>query len=96
MHEKAGKDEEKRQSGYAIACKEYGALLRVRKFTDRKQKQVVNKAISDFVEADVQYHHPGFADADYIRQKNNRESFWSGVAQEEFFVDFLDDLFEKK
>ena len=90
------KDEEKRQSAYAIACKEYGALIRVRKFTDRKQKQIVNKAISDFVEADVQYHHSGSSDTEYIKRKNNREEFWSGVAQEEFFVDFMDDLFEKK
>lgn len=90
------KDEETRQSGFAIACKEYGALIRVRKFTDRKQKQIVNKAISDFVEADDQYHYLVSSDTKYIRQKNNRESFWSGVAQEEFFVNFMDDLFRKK
>lgn len=89
------KNEEKRQSGFAIACKEYGALIRVRKFTDRKQKQVVNKAIADFIEADDQYHHPVFSDMEYIKQKNNREAFWNGVAQEEFFVDFMDDLFRK-
>ena len=90
------KDEEKRQSAYAIACNEYGALIRVRKFTDRKQKQIANKAISDFFEADVQYHHGSSDKMEYNQRINNREEFWSGVAQEEFFVDFMDDLFNRK
>ena len=68
------KDEEQRRSGFEIACKEYGALIRVRKFTDRKQKQIVNKAISDFIEADDQYHHPVFSDMEYIKQKKQSRS----------------------
>ena len=47
-----------RKSRYKLACEQYGALIRVRKYADQKQRLVVNKAIDDFLKADDLYHHP--------------------------------------
>ena len=92
------KYEETRKSRYALACKHYGALSKVRKFTDKRQRKVLDKAIDDFVKADDLYHHPNRADSApaYNNRKKNKEEFWGGVAEEEFFVDFMDDIFKRK
>lgn len=91
------KNQETRKSRYKLACEHYGALSRIRPFTDHKQKAIVNKAIDDFVKADDLYHHPDRTSAYHAenQRKKNKEEFWEGVAQEEFFVDFMEDLFDK-
>lgn len=92
------KHEETRKAQYLRACDQYGALIKVRKYTDQKQRKVLNKAIHDFVQADEQYHRPNQLTSlqAHNNRKKKKEEFWSGVAQEEFFVDFMDDIFQRK
>ena len=91
-------DSEIRKSYYKMACQYYGKLSRVRPFTEKEQRKLVNDAIDQFVKADGLYWHPNrsLQPEKINNRKQHKEEFWSGVAEEEFFVDFMDDLFHKK
>ena len=92
------KNKETKESRYELACKHYGALSKVRRFSDKSQRQIIDKTIDDFIRAEEQYRHPERIAANERNQQRqqNKEEFWTGVAQEEFFVDFMDDVFNKK
>lgn len=75
-----------KQERYELACKKYGALSKVRKFANKEQKQIIDRAIDDFVQMQDIYKHPKkYAPIDYeeSNSKQMKEDFWDVYAQGE-------------
>lgn len=83
-----------RKSRYKLACEQYGALIRVRKYADQKQRLIVNKAIDDFLKTDDLYHHPNRvrSSEEIQTEKRKHDEFWEGFAITEMIEIFSEDF----
>lgn len=75
-----------KQERYELACKKYGALSKVRKYANKEQKQIIDRAIDDFIQMQDIYKHPKkYAPIEYeeSNSKQMKEDFWDVYAQGE-------------
>ena len=70
------KNKEIRKSRYQLACQHYNELNKVRPYTTKEQRKIVDKAIDDFVKADDLYRHPNRAQV----KKAKNDDFWETYA----------------
>ena len=83
------KNKDTRKSRYQLACQHYGELSKVRPYTTKEQRKIVDKAIDDFVKADDLYRHPNRAQAKTKQPKN--DDFWETYAMFEMLDIFSGD-----
>ena len=87
------KNKETRKSRYQLAETHIGALLRVKKYGDREQKQAISKALDDFVKMEDYYKHPN---REALREKaamkqKKKDEFWEAYGTMEMIDIFLGD-----
>lgn len=71
---------------YEQACKKYGALSKVRKYANKEQKQIIDRAIDDFIQMQDIYKHPKkYSPIEYNEDnsKQMKDDFWDVYAQGE-------------
>ena len=83
------KNKDTRKSRYQLACQHYGELSKVRPYTTKEQRKIVDKAIDDFVKADDLYRHPNRAQAKTKQPKN--DDVWETYAMFEMLDIFSGD-----
>lgn len=81
------KNKDTRKSRYQLACQHYGELIRVRPYTTKDQRKIVDKAIDDFVKADDLHRHPNRAQV----KKAKNDDFWETYAMFEMLDIFSGD-----
>lgn len=75
-----------KQERYELACKKYGALSKVRKYANKEQKQIIDRAIDDFIQMQDIYKHPKKYEPIEYKESNSKqmkEDFWDVYAQGE-------------
>ena len=87
------KNKETRKSRYQLAQTHIGALLRVKKYGNREQKQEISKALDDFVKMEDYYKHPN---REALREKaamkqKKKDEFWEAYGTMEMIDIFLGD-----
>jgi len=75
-----------RRERYDLACKKYAALAKVRKYASKEQKQIIDRAIDDFIQMQDIYKHPKKYEPIEYRESSSKqikEDFWDVYAQGE-------------
>lgn len=87
------KNEETRKSRYALAQKQFAALVKIKKYANKEQKIGLNQALNDFLNMEDMYRHPDRI-PEIQRKANKRQmkqNFWDVYAQGEML-----DIFSSK
>lgn len=87
------KNKETRKSRYQLAQTHIGALLSVKKYGNREQKQAISKALDDFVKMEDYYKHPNreALRAEAAMRKQKKDEFWEAYGTMEMIDIFLGD-----
>lgn len=79
---------------YELELQHYGALTKVQKYADRKQKKAINDAQNQFMIMNERYKHP-----EHVRRqekqemkRQKRDVFWEAYGT----MEILDDIFHDK
>ena len=79
------KNEETRKTRYALAQKQFAALVKIKKYASKEQKIGLNQALNDFLNMEDMYRHPDRI-PEIQRKANKRQmnqDFWDVYAQRE-------------
>lgn len=79
------KNEETRKSRYALAQKQFAALVKVKKYASKEQRIGLNQALNDFLYMEDMYRHPDRI-PEIQRKANKRQmkqDFWNVYGQGE-------------
>ena len=79
------KNEETRKSRYALAQKQFAALVKVKKYASKEQRIGLNQALNDFLYMEDMYKHPDRI-PEIQRKANKRQmkqDFWNVYGQGE-------------
>ena len=79
------KNEETRKSSYALAQKQFAALVKVKKYASKEQRIGLNQALNDFLNMEDMYRHPDRIPEFQQKAKNRmmKQDFWNVYGQGE-------------
>ena len=79
------KNEETRKSRYALAQKQFAALVKVKKYASKEQRIGLNQALNDFLNMEDMYRHPDRIPEFQQKAKNRmmKQDFWNVYGQGE-------------
>lgn len=91
---RTSKNKKTREERYELALQHYGALTKIQKYADKKQKKAINDALDEFMIMNESYKHPERVQAQEKQEikRQKRDAFWETYGT----MEILDDIFNDK